>query len=78
MGLRGLEERARLMGGTLRVESEPHGGTTVEVSVPILVSDWVPAMAEAAAGEREATGAVAGLTPPTSTDTEPILTRPVP
>jgi len=78
MGLRGMEERARLMGGTLRVESEPHGGTTVEVSVPILVSDWVPAMAEAAAGEREATGVVAAVQPPVSTDTGAILTRPVP
>jgi hypothetical protein len=78
MGLRGMEERARLMGGTLRVESEPHGGTTVEVSVPILVSDWVPAMAEAAAGERESdTGSVAAVTDPVSTETG-MLTRPVP
>jgi len=74
MGLRGMEERARLMGGTLRVESEPRGGTTVEVSVPVLVSDWVPAMAEAVAGEREATGSV----PVVSTDTGAILTRPMP
>jgi len=93
MGLRGMEERARLMGGTLKLESEPHGGTTVEVSVPILVSDWVPAMAEAAAGERDATGAVAAVGTLASgatiggaamgaaavgTDTGTILTRPVP
>ena len=79
MGLRGMEERARLMGGTLRVESEPHGGTTVEVSVPILVSDWVPQMAEAVAGERESvTGSVPAVSAPVSTETGSILTRPVP
>lgn len=79
MGLRGMEERARLMGGTLRVVSEPHGGTTVEVSVPILVSDWVPAMAEAVAGEREhETGSMPSIVEPVSTDTGSILTRPVP
>jgi signal transduction histidine kinase len=78
MGLRGMEERARLMGGTLRVESEPHGGTTVEVSVPILVSDWVPAMAEAAAGEREHETASVSIVEPVSTETGSILTRPVP
>ncbi|MFN8623916.1 MAG: sensor histidine kinase [Chloroflexota bacterium] len=75
MGLRGMEERARLMGGTLKVESEPRGGTTVEVSVPILVTDWVPAMAEAAA-EREP--APTGAVPVISTETGSILTRPVP
>jgi signal transduction histidine kinase len=79
MGLRGMEERARLMGGTLKVESEPHGGTTVEVAVPILVSEWVPAMAEAAAGDREpTTGAVPSVEAPVTTDTGSILTRPVP
>ena len=83
MGLRGMEERARLMGGTLHVESEPHGGTTVEVSVPVLVSEWVPAMAEAAAGEREATGAMPAIASPgggaaVTTETGTILTRPVP
>ena len=67
------------MGGTLRVESEPHGGTTVEVSVPFLVSDWVPAMAEAAAGEREhETGSMPSIVEPVSTETGSILTRPVP
>jgi signal transduction histidine kinase len=79
MGLRGMEERARLMGGTLKVESEPHGGTTVEVSVPILVSDWVPAMAEAAASEREhETGSTPFVMDPVSSDTGSVLTRPVP
>jgi two-component system, NarL family, sensor kinase len=33
-GLRGMEERARLIGGTLRVESSPAAGTLVEAVVP--------------------------------------------
>jgi signal transduction histidine kinase len=33
-GLRGMEERARLIGGTLRVEAQPGSGTFVEVIVP--------------------------------------------
>jgi len=81
MGLRGMEERARLMGGVLRVDSEPHGGTTVEVSVPILISEWVPAMAEAAAGERESTttGSVPAVgVAAVATETGSILTRPLP
>ncbi|HWH36670.1 MAG TPA: sensor histidine kinase [Candidatus Limnocylindrales bacterium] len=35
LGLQGMKERARLMGGELRVISEPSGGTEVELSVPI-------------------------------------------
>ena len=34
-GLMGLRERARLLGGTLRVESSPGQGTLVEVRVPL-------------------------------------------
>jgi signal transduction histidine kinase len=30
-----MKERARLMGGELRVISEPSGGTTVDVVVPV-------------------------------------------
>jgi two-component system NarL family sensor kinase len=33
-GLVGMSERARLLGGTLRLESSPDGGTVVEVTVP--------------------------------------------
>jgi len=42
LGLQGMVERARLLGGTLKVTSEPHGGTTIEVVVPLLVPDWLP------------------------------------
>jgi two-component system, NarL family, sensor kinase len=34
-GLIGASERARLLGGSLRVESAPGAGTTIEVRVPI-------------------------------------------
>jgi signal transduction histidine kinase len=35
MGVQGMRERARLMGGELRVISEPSGGTAVHLAVPI-------------------------------------------
>jgi signal transduction histidine kinase len=35
LGVQGMEERARLMGGDLRVMSEPAGGTAVQLRVPI-------------------------------------------
>jgi signal transduction histidine kinase len=35
LGVQGMRERARLMGGDLRVVSEPSGGTAVQLSVPI-------------------------------------------
>lgn len=70
MGLRGMEERVRLMGGTLRVASEPHGGTTVEVAVPLLVADWVPSDRDASP-----TGAVAAVSLPP--DAGGFVTRPV-
>ena len=33
-GLVGMSERARLLGGTLRLESSPGGGTVVDVTIP--------------------------------------------
>lgn len=35
LGVQGMRERARLMGGDLRVISEPSGGTTVDLLVPV-------------------------------------------
>jgi signal transduction histidine kinase len=35
-GLKGMEERASLLGGSLKIHSTPGEGTTVEVSVPLL------------------------------------------
>ncbi len=35
LGVQGMKERARLMGGDLRVVSEPSGGTTVYLTVPL-------------------------------------------
>jgi PAS domain S-box-containing protein len=35
-GLLGMQERVRAVGGRLRVESQPGGGTTVEVVVPLV------------------------------------------
>jgi len=35
LGLLGMEERASLVGGTLRVESKPKAGTTLQVEVPL-------------------------------------------
>ena len=35
LGLAGMEERTRLLGGSMRIESEPGKGTTVMVEVPI-------------------------------------------
>ncbi|MFH1485800.1 MAG: PAS domain S-box protein, partial [Chloroflexota bacterium] len=35
LGLAGMEERARLLGGTLSIESEPGKGTTLSVELPV-------------------------------------------
>jgi two-component system NarL family sensor kinase len=42
-GLIGMSERARLLGGTLTVESTPQGGTAIDVIVPLGVSTSEPA-----------------------------------
>jgi two-component system, NarL family, sensor kinase len=34
-GLLGMNERARLLGGTLRIESVPGSGTTIEATIPV-------------------------------------------
>jgi signal transduction histidine kinase len=38
MGLQGMHERARLIGGSLLVRSEFSGGTTIEVRAPVVTS----------------------------------------
>lgn len=43
-GLIGATERARLLGGTLRVESTPGAGTTLEVDVPIKADTVIAAL----------------------------------
>ena len=35
VGLRSIRERAEMLGGTLRVDSEPSKGTRVEIRVPL-------------------------------------------
>ena len=35
LGLIGMEERAKLLGGSLRLESEPGKGTTVVIEAPV-------------------------------------------
>jgi signal transduction histidine kinase len=49
LGLQGMEERSRLLGGAFRISSEPQGGTTVELTVPMLVPDWLPTVTGSAA-----------------------------
>lgn len=43
VGMQGMMERARLMGGELRVTSEPSAGTQLQLSVPIGPAEQVPA-----------------------------------
>ncbi len=35
VGLKSMKERAELLGGSLRLVSEPHGGAKIEVSIPL-------------------------------------------
>jgi signal transduction histidine kinase len=34
MGLRGMQERANLIGGRLTVDTQPHSGTKVHLVIP--------------------------------------------
>ena len=42
LGLTGMEERARLMGGQLRISSAPSDGTLVELTLPLILLTGVP------------------------------------
>jgi len=46
LGLQGMEERARLMGGHLRISSAPSDGTVVELSLPLILLTGVPGVGE--------------------------------
>ncbi len=63
LGMVGMEERARLMGGQLHVSSEPSNGTVVELTLPLVVAG-LPAASDPAAGAAPAlpppVGAAAG------------------
>jgi signal transduction histidine kinase len=48
LGLLGMEERARLMGGALEIASEAQGGTRVTLVLPLITADWVPSGPEGA------------------------------
>ena len=43
VGLRGMRDRAGLLGGTLRIDSNPGGGTRIEAVVPLDAADGEPA-----------------------------------
>jgi signal transduction histidine kinase len=47
-GLMGMRERAALVDGTLEIESEPGGGTTVHASLPLVREEPAPAHAQPA------------------------------
>lgn len=53
-GIRGMQERARRIGGTLAIESRPGDGTRVTVTVPV-------AQADAAGGRAAAIGRSASV-----------------
>jgi signal transduction histidine kinase len=49
LGLLGMEERARLMGGTLHITSAPSEGTVLELRLPLIVPSSMPVRPEEAA-----------------------------
>lgn len=67
LGLRGMAERAQLVGGALRVTSEPGQGTAVEATLPVRERAGVAsALGHAPAAEADGIGrARRGLLPPT-------------
>jgi two-component system sensor histidine kinase UhpB len=42
LGLISMEERLKLVDGEVRIESSPHGGTTVRATVPLAAAQAVP------------------------------------
>ena len=38
LGLAGMQERAMLLDGTVKIESQPGGGTTIDVAIPLPTS----------------------------------------
>jgi signal transduction histidine kinase len=68
MGLQGMRERARLIGGSMLVMSELSGGTTIEVRAPV-VARGVSSVSETS--ERTA---MAPIAPEASSETGPPLT----
>gem|GEM_PF-3043842 len=52
LGLAGMMERAELMGGTLKVDTRPGGGTRVEMSIPIVAPDGKQGRHKASRGLR--------------------------
>jgi signal transduction histidine kinase len=69
LGLLGMEERARLMGGVLEIASKEQGGTRVMLSVPLVTPDWVPTGPDAPQGLPQ-------LPAQAAADTTTIVTRP--
>ena len=35
LGLKNIAERVRMLGGKIKLESEPHKGTCIEITIPI-------------------------------------------
>jgi len=61
LGIQGMEERARLMGGQLHVTSEASNGTTVQLSIPLMLPVALPTPGDVGlTGIPEAVGAGAG------------------
>jgi signal transduction histidine kinase len=70
LGLLGMEERARLMGGALEIASEAQGGTRVILVLPLMTAEWVPSGAEGPAPLDPRSP-----TPPAGVDTPIIVSR---